>query len=106
MAKRRMSAQTQAILAVVMADVQGRHYGFEIARRAGLATGTVSPVLAKLERDGWLESYWEQIDSVAEGRRPRRYYTVTALGAQEADCHRQEVLRELSWGQGGVAAWT
>ncbi len=42
------------------------------------------PILARLEGYGWLASRWEDIDASAEGRPARRYYTLTAEGAQAA----------------------
>lgn len=59
--------------------VRGR-YGLDLARGAGLSTGTTYPILARLEAEGWLSSDWESIDPSAEGRRPRRYYKLTGLG--------------------------
>jgi hypothetical protein len=41
---------------------QMRCNGLEICAAAGLASGTVHPILARLERLGWLESRWEDID--------------------------------------------
>ena len=62
-----MTVQTQAILSVLLGDAAGRHYGLEIAQAAGIATGSLYPALARLEREGWVTSSWEQID---QHRRP------------------------------------
>jgi len=72
------------VLDVLMGAPSHRHYGLEIAREAGLSSGTTYPILARLERDGWLTSAWEQIDPVVEGRRPRRYYRLTGQGERAA----------------------
>jgi DNA-binding PadR family transcriptional regulator len=43
----------------------------------------VYPVLARLERDGYVRSRWESRAAAArEGRPARRYYEVTAAGAR------------------------
>jgi PadR family transcriptional regulator, regulatory protein PadR len=84
MAEPRMTIPTQRVLRVLLEDVTAELYGAEISDRAELASGTVHPILARLERTGWLESRWEDIEPRAEGRPARRYYRLTASGAQEA----------------------
>jgi hypothetical protein len=56
----------------------------EIGHAAGLPSGTVHPILARLEGVGWLESRWEEIDPRAEGRPARRYYRLTPDGLELA----------------------
>jgi hypothetical protein len=51
---------------------------------AGLPSGTVHPILARLETVGWLESRWEEIDPRVEGRPARRYYRLTSDGMELA----------------------
>ena len=53
---RKMSLQTQAILAALLQNVREPHYGLEIAKDAGLPSETLYPALARLEREGWVES--------------------------------------------------
>ena len=66
----------QAFLEVFAEDPQRELYGLEVCALAGLQTGTIHPILARLERLGWLHSHWEQIDPKQEGRPRRRYYRV------------------------------
>jgi DNA-binding PadR family transcriptional regulator len=75
---------TLPLLRVLTALLDGERYGLDLAKSAGLTTGTVYPILQRLESDGWVASRWEQIDPVAEGRRPRRYFALTKTGAREA----------------------
>ena len=79
-----MTIPTQRVLEALLADPQRELYGLEIGDAAGLRSGTVHPILARLEGYGWLASRWEDIDASAEGRPPRRYYTLTADGVQAA----------------------
>lgn len=79
-----MTIPTQRVLRAFLADVTAELYGIEIANMAGLATGTVHPILARLERIGWVTSHWEDIDPRSEGRPARRYYRVTSSGAEQA----------------------
>lgn len=79
-----LTSQTQAVLAALLQDTTEPHYGLEIAKAAGLASGTIYPILARLERQKWVESEWENIDQAKEGRRRRRYYRLTGEGARVA----------------------
>jgi len=80
----RMTIPTQLVLGVLLADPAEERYGYDIGTSAGLASGTVHPILARLEGAGWLESRWEDVDPSAVGRPPRRYYRLTANGVQAA----------------------
>ena len=80
----RMTIPLQLVLQVLLEDPDRELYGLEIGGAAGLASGTVHPLLARLEAHGWLESRWEDIDPSAEGRPARRYYRLTAQGAEDA----------------------
>ncbi len=52
----------------------------------GLPSGTVYPALSRLERSGHLRSRWEDAELAhREKRPPRRYYTITASGAEALD---------------------
>ena len=58
-------------------------YGFDIMDATELPSGTVYPVLGRLERDGYVRSKWEsQAVAQREKRPPRRYYEITASGSR------------------------
>ncbi|HEY2299589.1 MAG TPA: PadR family transcriptional regulator [Jatrophihabitans sp.] len=80
----RMTIPLQLVLQVLLEDPDRELYGLEIGGAAGLASGTVHPLLARLEGHGWLESRWEDIDPSTEGRPARRYYRLTGEGAEDA----------------------
>lgn len=84
MGELRMTIPTQRVLRAMLEDANAERYGIEIADMAELATGTVHPILARLEGVGWLTSRWEDVDPRTEGRAPRRYYRLTASGGQLA----------------------
>ena len=75
-----MTIPTQLVLRALLADPSKELYGVEIGTAAGLPSGTVHPILARLETVGWLTSRWEEIDPRAEGRPARRYYQLTPDG--------------------------
>jgi DNA-binding PadR family transcriptional regulator len=79
-----MTIPTQLVLQVFLDDATRDRYGSDIGAEAGLPSGTVHPILARLEGFGWLESRWEDIDPRVEGRPARRYYRLTGAGAQSA----------------------
>jgi PadR family transcriptional regulator PadR len=83
-AEPRMTIPTQLVLAALLGEPERELYGVEIGERATLRSGTVHPILARLEGVGWLTSRWEDIDPQAEGRPPRRYYRLTAEGSLAA----------------------
>jgi DNA-binding MarR family transcriptional regulator len=57
--------------------------GADVCKQTGLPSGTVYPILSRLEEAGWLRSSWETGDPSALGRPRRRFYTLTAEGARE-----------------------
>ena len=80
----RMTIPTQLVLETLLADPTRELYGLAIGQAAGLPSGTVHPILARLEAVGWLESHWEDIDPREQGRPARRYYRLTGAGAVAA----------------------
>ena len=77
-----MTIPTQLVLGVFLAEPERALYGYELSDEAGLPTGTIHPILARLEGFGWLESRWEEVDPSEAGRPARRYYTLTGEGAR------------------------
>lgn len=81
----RMTLQTQLVLRALLADPAGEHYGLRVRDETGLPSGTVYPILARLEQCGWVASSWEDpVQHIAEGRPRRRYYRLTGEGAGQA----------------------
>lgn len=80
-----MTLTTQLVLRALLADPTREKYGLEICDDAGLPSGTIHPILARLEALGWLESRWEDTTTAQqEGRPRRRYYHLTTDGAERA----------------------
>jgi DNA-binding PadR family transcriptional regulator len=70
----KMTLPTQLVLMALLDDPDQQRYGLELSAMAGLATGTIHPILARLEQAGWVRSHWEDVDPKQEGRPRRRYY--------------------------------
>jgi DNA-binding PadR family transcriptional regulator len=89
----RITFQTAAVLQVMLTQPTHRHYGLQIAEQTHLPTGTIYPILARLEKAGWISSTWEERDPSELERPRRRLYLLTGHGAQAAraalaDAHR------------------
>jgi PadR family transcriptional regulator, regulatory protein PadR len=68
---------------VLLAVSRGIRYGFDIMDASGLASGTVYPILRRLEDAGMLRSQWEPADDAHDEQRPpRRYYQITGAGSR------------------------
>jgi DNA-binding MarR family transcriptional regulator len=80
----RMTVHTVLVLRTLLENPAEELYGLELCGRAGLASGTIHPILARLEQCGWLESRWEEIDPHEEGRPRRRYYRLSPDGTEPA----------------------
>src|SRR5215831_15652542 len=80
----RMTLPTQLVLRALLKNPTHELYGLQLGQTAGLPSGTVHPILARLEKIGWLESRWEDTDPHQQGRPRRRYYRLTPDGAEHA----------------------
>lgn len=91
-------------LALLQALVAGPGYGLELVERVRsrtkgrivLRNGSVYPTLRDMEREGLIASYEVSENAEERGGRPRRYYRLTALGANAAQEQRAAVRGLLS----------
>ena len=61
----------------------GLGHGFVIIDATGLRSGTVYPILRRLEDAGLVRSRWERAAVARQhGRPPRRYYELTGAGSE------------------------
>ena len=85
---------------VLQALTNGFHHGFDIMDATGLPSGTVYPILRRLDREGLLQSAWEkQATAQREQRPPRRYYEITPPGADDAGTRLDRLSRARSRGR-------
>ncbi|MGV9679127.1 PadR family transcriptional regulator [Nocardia sp. NPDC003482] len=94
--KVRMTLQTLAVLRVLLLHPATENFGLQIAKRCDLPTGSVYPILARLEAAGWITSEWESIDESVEGRRKRRQYQLTRDGSAHARAALVEAQQALN----------
>jgi PadR family transcriptional regulator len=80
----RITLPTAAVLRQMLENPAADYYGFALAEATSFPSGTIYPILARLETAGWLTSFWEQ-GNPAELERPRRrMYRLTGAGAHAA----------------------
>ena len=66
---------------VLQALARGYHYGFDIMDATGVPSGTVYPILRRLDHEALATSRWESERLARREQRPaRRYYAITAAG--------------------------
>jgi len=62
----RFSRQTLTILEALLARPSDWHYGYAISCQSSIPSGTLYPILMRLDELGWLETKWEE--AVPRGR--------------------------------------
>jgi len=63
---------------VLQALDRGLRHGFDIIDVTGVRSGTVYPLLRRLEEAGLVRAHWEDVEIARrESRPPRKYYELT-----------------------------
>jgi PadR family transcriptional regulator, regulatory protein PadR len=75
---RSLSPQARHILAALHDARETWSHGYELARIANVKSGTLYPLLIRLEEQGYLKAEWQQPQ--ASGRPPRHAYRLTPTG--------------------------
>jgi|SRR5271163_2956312 len=95
-----LTTQTIKVLAALMSGEELELSGAQIARSTQLASGTLYPILMRLEQAGLVESRWEVEEPSELGRPRRRFYRVTGMGARKAKAAIRNLvapLGDLAW---------
>lgn len=77
-----MTEPLQRVLRAFLEDPAAPRYGYDLMKAAELPSGTLYPMLARLEDQKLVTSAWETPQ--AGGERPRRYYQLTGEGIRVA----------------------
>lgn len=93
----RISLQTLRVLEAFLENPADELAGADVQKRSGIASGTLYPILLRLESAGWFVSRWETVDPASVGRPRRRLYRLTPGGLTRAS----EVF--ASFGRGVLA---
>ena len=83
MPRERVLSQPARMVLAVLAEANSRWcHGYDLCRRAGIKSGTLYPLLIRLETQGYLEAEWQA--PVEPGRPPRHAYRLTDNGIRLA----------------------
>lgn len=94
-----MTAGVARVLRVFLDDPEVPVYGFDLMQRTGFPSGTIYPILARLERAGWITGQQEDAgDASRQGRPVRRLYRLTGEGAVAAPTALAELAAHLQPG--------
>src|SRR2546429_1860731 len=65
----RLSRQTLAVLDALLGRAGQWQHGYSLSQSTGIPSGTLYPILMRLEKLHWLETRWEEVKT--PGRPPR-----------------------------------
>lgn len=75
---RSLSAHARQVLAVLADAGERWSYGYELCQMTGIKSGTLYPLLIRLQQQGHLEAQWHP--PAEPGRPPRHVYRLTVTG--------------------------
>jgi PadR family transcriptional regulator, regulatory protein PadR len=98
----RISRETLLVLERFLTRPGDWRYGYELSRETGLKSGTLYPILMRLENHSLLEARWVTTE---EGVPPRHTYRLTPNGlelarAKLAEAQPPRLIRQPSFGRG------
>lgn len=77
MADVRVTVAVARVLSAFLEDAAAPRYGYDLMKDTGFPSGKLYPILARLERAGWLAR-------IPDSNSPRRMYRLTPNGAEHA----------------------
>jgi PadR family transcriptional regulator, regulatory protein PadR len=80
----KLTGPLERVLRVLLDDTAAPRYGYDLMKAARLPSGTLYPMLARLQAEGLVTSEWEPQPQDASGRPPRKYYQLTGEGIRVA----------------------
>jgi PadR family transcriptional regulator, regulatory protein PadR len=89
----KLTGPLERVLRVFLDDPAAGHYGYDLMKAAQLPSGTLYPMLARLQDQGLVTTQWEPRAEPAGGRPPRKYYQLTGEGIRIARLELAEASR-------------
>lgn len=89
---RSLSPAARRVLAVMATGANPWRHGYDLCREAEIKSGTLYPLLIRLEARGCLAAEWRQAE--VPGRPPRHVYRLTAEGLRLAAAN---PVTEAAW---------
>jgi len=68
-------------------------YGYDLSKATGLKSGTLYPILMRLDEQGLVESGWRESDQ--PGRPPRHIYRLSSKGVRFAEAQSSETGQQI-----------
>ncbi len=78
----RLSKQTLQVLDALLTRPGQWLYGYSLSQSTGIASGTLYPILMRLDKLHWLETRWEE--AKIPGRPPRHLYRLSGTAREWA----------------------
>jgi DNA-binding PadR family transcriptional regulator len=121
----KLTRPLERLLTAMLADPSAPRYGYDLMRATGLASGTLYPMLSRLQAQGLVAAAWEPVPAeeaalaggaaggtagagrdqgggqraAGAGRPPRKYYWLTGDGVQAARRELDRAQRESARGR-------
>lgn len=83
------------VAAALLSKPDQRHWGYDVAKRAGVRSGVLYPMLTRMLEEGLLTDGWEDPATINQKRPPRRYYELTDEGKLRLGAVLQEARRDI-----------
>ena len=90
--KRKLSLQALRILYFLFQNPSKEICGADMIKELDIASGSLYPILLRLEGQEFVESDWETVDPSEVKRPRRRLYKITSIGIKAA----QEAVAEFN----------
>ncbi|WP_326647270.1 MULTISPECIES: helix-turn-helix transcriptional regulator [unclassified Streptomyces] len=97
----KMTPQRESVLRAFLEKPTEPRYGYELMKATKLASGTLYPLLTRLESEHMVTAEWETPNE--ERQRPRRYYKLTGEGVRTARLELAQHTLDNSPGSVGIA---
>ena len=91
----RISPQSLSLLEALLVHPTQWHHGYALSQSTGIVSGTLYPILMRLEKLRWLETKWEEPKNA--GRPPRHLYRLTPNGRAWAREELQDAAERKVW---------
>jgi DNA-binding PadR family transcriptional regulator len=90
----RVSPQTLSLLTALLDRPSDWRHGYSLSQSTGISSGTLYPILMRLEKLRWLETKWEDPKG---GRPPRHLYRLTSQARAWAREELQDARARKLW---------
>ena len=81
--RKNISKATKRVFQALLQAPQDWRYGYDLMKETGVRSGTIYPMLVRLEEQGLLEADWAP--PIKQGSPPRHVYRLTGEGIRAAE---------------------